>query len=143
MTMTSSPLQRNSRELSRRRFLRWLRGTAGASPWWHLGGTDNAMVATRRVPAPGANLGWEYAVFEPVHGSAPDIAGRAVANPIAIVRSAAMLLRHLKEPNAARAVEEAVERVLAGGEHVTRDLGGTASTDEMASALAAAVKASR
>src|SRR5437879_13119194 len=72
--------------------------------------------------APGANLGWEYAVFEPVHGSAPDIAGRGLANPTAMVLSAAMLLRHLNEPEAASAVERAVRRVLEAGEHVTRDL---------------------
>ena len=93
--------------------------------------------------APGANLGWEYAMFEPVHGSAPDIAGKGLANPTAIVLSAAMLLRHLNEPAAAQAVEDAVRRVLEEGEHVTRDLGGTASTDEMAAALAGAVRASR
>src|SRR5207247_5296059 len=53
--------------------------------------------------APGANLGWEYAVFEPVHGSAPDIAGRGVANPIAMVLSAAMLLSHVGESSGAEA----------------------------------------
>jgi isocitrate dehydrogenase (NAD+) len=93
--------------------------------------------------APGANLGWEYAVFEPVHGSAPDIAGKGLANPTAIVLSSAMLLRHLNEPDAAHAVELAVRRVLDDAEHVTRDLGGTASTREMTDALMAAVKASR
>src|SRR5204862_7565618 len=90
--------------------------------------------------APGANLGWEYAVFEPVHGSAPDIAGRGLANPTAIVLSSAMLLRHLNEADAALAVEDAVRRVLDKGEHVTRDLGGTASTSEMAEALAVALR---
>ena len=93
--------------------------------------------------APGANLGWEYAVFEPVHGSAPDIAGRGLANPVAIVLSSAMLLRHLAEPAAARAVESAVRLVLAEGAHVTRDLGGAASTGEMAGAIAAAVRGAR
>lgn len=89
--------------------------------------------------APGANLGFEYAVFEPVHGSAPDIAGRGVANPIAMVRSGAMLLRHLGEARAARRVEEAVDRVLAEGRVRTPDLGGRARTMEVAEALAAAV----
>jgi isocitrate dehydrogenase (NAD+) len=93
--------------------------------------------------APGANLGWEYAVFEPVHGSAPDIAGKGLADPVAIVLSAAMMLRHLSEPLAAEAVEGAVRRVLADGEHVTRDLGGSASTDEMAKAIATAVREAR
>ena len=86
--------------------------------------------------AAGANLGWEYAVFEPVHGSAPDIAGKGVANPIAMIRSAAMLLRHLREHGAATAVEHAVDRVLERGEARTPDLGGTSSTDEVARAIA-------
>ncbi len=90
--------------------------------------------------APGANLGWEYAVFEPVHGSAPDIAGKGIANPVAMVLSGAMMLRHLGEPQAARAVEAAVDRVLGAGEVRTRDLGGTASTAKMAEAVAEAVR---
>jgi isocitrate dehydrogenase (NAD+) len=92
--------------------------------------------------APGANLGWEYAVFEPVHGSAPDLAGEGLADPVAIVLSGAMLLRHLGETEAARAVESAVHRVLAAGKHVTPDLGGAASTEEMAAAIAAVVRRS-
>src|SRR2546428_10796164 len=84
--------------------------------------------------APGANLGWEYAVFEPVHGSAPDIAGRGVANPIAMILSAAMMLAHLGEPEASAAVHRAVDTVLAGRVVRTRDLGGTAGTTEMAEA---------
>ena len=85
--------------------------------------------------AAGANLGWEYAVFEPVHGSAPDIAGKGVANPIAMILSGAMLLRHLQEPAAAEAVERAVDRVLERGDVRTPDLGGTSSTDEVAAAI--------
>ena len=85
--------------------------------------------------AAGANLGWEYAVFEPVHGSAPDIAGRGVANPIAMILSGAMLLRHLHEAAAANAVERAVDRVLERGDARTPDLGGTSSTDEVAAAI--------
>jgi isocitrate dehydrogenase (NAD+) len=85
--------------------------------------------------AAGANLGWEYAVFEPVHGSAPDIAGRGVANPIAMILSGAMLLRHLHEAAAASAVERAVDRVLDRGDARTADLGGTSSTDEVAAAI--------
>jgi isocitrate dehydrogenase (NAD+) len=90
--------------------------------------------------AAGANLGWEYAVFEPVHGSAPDIAGKGLADPVAMVSSAAMMLRHLSEAAAAEAVEQAIETVLEAREQVTPDLGGTASTTEMAAALAAAVR---
>ena len=64
---------------------------------------------------PGANIGWEYAVFEPVHGSAPDIAGKGLANPIAMILSGAMMLRHLREPAAAERVELAVDEVLGEG----------------------------
>jgi isocitrate dehydrogenase (NAD+) len=91
--------------------------------------------------APGANLGWEYAVFEPVHGSAPDIAGKGVANPVAMVLSAAMMLSHLGEHRAAAAVRHGVADVLGRGEVRTPDLGGSASTEEMAEAIAAATRA--
>jgi isocitrate dehydrogenase (NAD+) len=90
--------------------------------------------------AAGANLGWEYAVFEPVHGSAPDIAGRGVANPIAMILSGAMLLRHLQEAAAATAVERAVDRVLERGDARTPDLGGTSSTEEVAAAIEEALR---
>jgi isocitrate dehydrogenase (NAD+) len=90
--------------------------------------------------AAGANLGWEYAVFEPVHGSAPDIAGRSLANPIAMILSGAMLLRHLGALEAATAVESAVDRVLLQGEVRTTDLGGTSSTDDVARAIAAELR---
>jgi isocitrate dehydrogenase (NAD+) len=89
--------------------------------------------------AAGANLGWEYAVFEAVHGSAPDIAGRGLANPLAMIRSGAMLLRHLGESGAALAVEDAVDRILEEGEVRTPDLGGSSSTDEVAAAVAKAL----
>jgi isocitrate dehydrogenase (NAD+) len=85
---------------------------------------------------PGANIGWEYAVFEPVHGSAPDIAGRGSANPIAMILSGAMLLRHLGELAAAEKVERAVDSVLGAGEVRTRDLGGSSTTMEVAEAIA-------
>jgi isocitrate dehydrogenase (NAD+) len=88
---------------------------------------------------PGANIGWEYAVFEPVHGSAPDIAGRGLANPIAMILSGAMLLRHVGEVEAAVGVEGAVDAVLREGAIRTRDLGGGASTQEVAAAIAAAI----
>jgi isocitrate dehydrogenase (NAD+) len=90
---------------------------------------------------PGANIGWEYAVFEPVHGSAPDIAGRGVANPIAMILSGAMLLRHVGEMAGASAVEAAVDAVLLGGEVRTPDLGGPSSTMDVAEAVAAALGA--
>jgi len=89
--------------------------------------------------AAGANLGWEYAVFEPVHGSAPDIAGRGIADPLAMILSAAMMLRHLGEGPAAERVARAVDAVLEAGEVRTGDLGGSASTREMAEAVVAAL----
>jgi isocitrate dehydrogenase (NAD+) len=85
---------------------------------------------------PGANIGWEYAVFEPVHGSAPDIAGQGIANPIAMVLSGAMMLRQLGELDAATAVERAVDGVLDAGHVRTPDLGGSSSTMEVAQAIA-------
>jgi isocitrate dehydrogenase (NAD+) len=86
---------------------------------------------------PGANIGWEYAVFEPVHGSAPDIAGRGLANPIAMILSGAMMLRHLGERSAAERVERAVDSVLAEGRDRTPDLGGSSTTDQVASSVRA------
>src|SRR5215210_1304391 len=73
---------------------------------------------------PGANLGTRYAVFEAVHGSAPDIAGKGLANPIAVVRSAAMMLDHVGERSAAERIERAVMRTLEAGVGLTRDLRG-------------------
>ena len=84
---------------------------------------------------PGANLGTEYAVFEAVHGSAPDIAGRNLANPTALLQSAVMMLRHIGEVTAADRIMAALARVLLDGTTRTRDLGGTATTTEFAAAL--------
>jgi isocitrate dehydrogenase (NAD+) len=89
--------------------------------------------------APGANIGDEGAVFEAVHGSAPDIAGKNLANPIALVLSGALMLEHLGENEAGRRVRAAVTAVLAEGRPLTRDLGGTAGTTEIAEALTARV----
>ncbi len=88
---------------------------------------------------PGANIGWEYAVFEPVHGSAPDIAGKGLANPIAMILSGALMLRHLNERTAAERVEHAVDAVLGAGAVRTPDLGGTSSTHEVGRAIAEAI----
>jgi isocitrate dehydrogenase (NAD+) len=88
---------------------------------------------------PGANIGWEYAVFEPVHGSAPDIAGKGVANPIAMILSGAMMLRHLGELEGASAVERAVDTTLEVGKTRTPDLGGSSSTMDVAEAIASAL----
>jgi isocitrate dehydrogenase (NAD+) len=88
---------------------------------------------------PGANLGDKHAVFEAVHGSAPDIAGQGVANPTAMMLSAAMMLRHLKEEDAARRLQSAVEQVYSQGRHTTADVGGKASTGEFTDAVIAAI----
>jgi isocitrate dehydrogenase (NAD+) len=85
--------------------------------------------------APGANFGEAGAIFEAVHGSAPDIAGKNAANPIALILSAAMMLEHLGENDAARRVRKAVDAVLAEGKKLTPDLGGTAGTTEIAEAI--------
>jgi len=88
---------------------------------------------------PGANFGDGVAVYEAVHGSAPDIAGRGVANPTALILSGALMLDGLGEEKAAAVVRAAVERVLERGEVRTRDLGGHASTDEYVAALCAEI----
>jgi isocitrate dehydrogenase (NAD+) len=80
---------------------------------------------------PGANIGDRAAIFEAVHGTAPDIAGKGLANPIAAILSASMMLEHLGEHDAAARTRAAVEQtVRRGGRQLTRDLGGRASTDE-------------
>lgn len=81
--------------------------------------------------AASANIGERHALFEPVHGSAPDIAGKGIANPAGAVRSAAMLLRHLGEAAWAERVEQAVDEALAHPHTRTRDVGGSASTQDM------------
>src|SRR5499426_1087605 len=80
---------------------------------------------------PGANIGERYEVFEAVHGSAPDIAGKGLANPIALIRSAAMMLEHIGQKAAAQKIEASVRRTLADGKGLTRDLGGDGTTATM------------
>ena len=84
---------------------------------------------------PGANLGDGVAVFEAVHGSAPDIAGKGVANPTAMMLSAVLMLRHLGQTAAASRIEEAIHRVYREGKYLTGDVGGKASTEEFTSAV--------
>jgi tartrate dehydrogenase/decarboxylase/D-malate dehydrogenase len=94
--------------------------------------------------APSANLNPEReypSLFEPVHGSAPDIAGKGIANPVAQIWSGAMMLRHLGEERAAHAVEQAIFKVLAASAVRTRDIGGKAGTREMGEAISAEVSA--
>jgi isocitrate dehydrogenase (NAD+) len=88
---------------------------------------------------PGANIGLTGAVFEAVHGSAPDIAGKNLANPVALILSGALMLDHLGEHDAAERVRRAVRTVLAEGKKLTRDLGGAAGTTEVAEAIAGRV----
>jgi len=86
--------------------------------------------------APGANIGSRAAIFEAVHGSAPDIAGKGIANPSAQIFAAAMMLDHVGELDRARRIREAVEHVIVRQNIRTRDLGGTASTQEFGDAVA-------
>jgi isocitrate dehydrogenase (NAD+) len=89
---------------------------------------------------PGANLGLECAIFEAVHGSAPDIAGKDVANPTALLQSAILMLRHLDEAAAADKVQEALETVYSERKTLTRDVGGSAGTSQFADAILAAME---
>jgi isocitrate dehydrogenase (NAD+) len=89
---------------------------------------------------PGANIGDRYAVFEAVHGSAPDIAGKGLADPIAIIRSAALLLDHIGHRDAARRIEAAVVDTLARGQGLTRDLGGQGTTRSLTAEIIAGLK---
>ena len=84
---------------------------------------------------PGANLGDRHALFETVHGSAPDIKGKNIANPTAMIQAAVMMLRHLSEKAAANRITAALERVLMRGEVMTRDLGGNATTKKFTEAI--------
>ena len=88
---------------------------------------------------PGANLGAECAIFEAVHGSAPDIAGQDKANPTALLQSAVLMLHHLGESATAEKVQAALEKVYAEGKTLTRDVGGTSGTRAFADAVIAAL----
>jgi isocitrate dehydrogenase (NAD+) len=89
--------------------------------------------------APGANIGDEAAVFEPVHGSAPKYKGQNKVNPTALLRSGVLMLEHLGEDDAARRMDAAIAAVIGAGRPVTYDLGGTAGTQDMAAAIAARI----
>src|ERR1700686_1189848 len=90
---------------------------------------------------PGANFGHECAIFEAVHGSAPDIAGKNIANPTAVLRSALLMLRHLGEHEAALKIRNAIDEVYRDRSKLTRDVGGTAGTSEFADAIIQAMEA--
>ncbi|MBV8898226.1 MAG: NAD-dependent isocitrate dehydrogenase, partial [Acidobacteriaceae bacterium] len=89
---------------------------------------------------PGANMGETHAVFEAVHGSAPDIAGQGKANPTALMLSAVMLLIHLGESSAAQRLQLAVESVYRAGKYLTGDVGGSATTEEFTDAVVRGLK---
>ena len=91
---------------------------------------------------PGANLGTECAVFEAVHGSAPDIAGQDKANPTALLQSAILMLRHIDEQTTAEAAQAALEHVYREGRTLTRDVGGTSGTRAFTDAVIAAIETS-
>src|SRR6267143_2509842 len=88
---------------------------------------------------PSANIGDECAMFEAVHGTAPDIAGKGLANPTALLMSGTMMLDHLNERPAARRIESALHKVYRDGKHATRDLGGKATTQEFTDAVISAL----
>jgi isocitrate dehydrogenase (NAD+) len=87
--------------------------------------------------APGANIGLHGAIFEAVHGTAPDIAGKGIANPGALILAGCMMLDHLDEADRALRIRQALEAVIREGKTVTRDLGGTATTDQFTDAIIA------
>jgi isocitrate dehydrogenase (NAD+) len=89
---------------------------------------------------PSANIGDECAMFEAVHGTAPDIAGKGLANPTALLMSSILMLDYLGERSAARRTEAALEKVYREGHHFTRDLGGTTCTKEFTDAIIAALE---
>ncbi len=92
--------------------------------------------------APGANIGMHAAIFEAVHGTAPDLTGKELANPAALIFAACMMLDHLGDGARADQIRTAVETTITQGRHVTRDLGGTASTTEFTDAVIAAFRRS-
>jgi len=89
---------------------------------------------------PGANIGEKGAMFEAVHGSAPDIAGQGVANPTALLQSGLLMLRHIGEREAADRTEKAMLKVFTDGKVRTKDIGGTAKTAEFANEIIAQMK---
>ncbi len=88
---------------------------------------------------PGANIGENVALFEAVHGSAPDIAGRNLANPTALMLSSVLMLRHIGQPDVADRIQRAVHNTYREGERLTRDVGGSATTEEFTTAVIGAL----
>ncbi|HET7826662.1 MAG TPA: tartrate dehydrogenase [Anaeromyxobacter sp.] len=120
----------------------WLDVVVGSNLFGDILSDLGAAVAGSIGVAPSANVNPERtapSMFEPVHGSAPDIAGKGIANPVATIWASAMLLDHLGHAEAARAVEKAIETVLSEPKLRTRDLGGSASTREATEAIVQAI----
>jgi isocitrate dehydrogenase (NAD+) len=92
---------------------------------------------------PGANMGETHAVFEAVHGSAPDIAGKGMANPTALMASAVMMLTHLGETAAAKLLQDAIETVYREAKYLTRDVGGDCSTRHFTDGIVRAIQQSK
>jgi isocitrate dehydrogenase (NAD+) len=90
---------------------------------------------------PGANLGTDCAIFEAVHGSAPDIAGKDIANPTALLQSAVLMLHHINESETAERVQAGLEQVYREGKTLTKDVGGTSGTKAFAEAVVQAMEA--
>ena len=90
---------------------------------------------------PSGNIGETVAVFESVHGTAPDIAGKGIANPTALLMSSILMLRHINEDAAAKRIEDALHKVYKAGKTLTRDVGGSSSTSEFTQAVIEAMKA--
>ena len=86
---------------------------------------------------PGANIGDHHAIFEAVHGTAPDIAGKGLANPTALMQSAVLMLAHIGEREASARLQKAIYQVYAEGAHLTGDVGGKASTSQFTDAVIA------
>ena len=120
----------------------WFDVVVGSNLFGDILSDLGAAVAGGMGLAPAANLNPDRehpSMFEPVHGSAPDIAGRSIANPVAMIWTGAMMVDHLGHGDAARAIEGAIETVLAEGAPLTPDLGGSASTEDLGNAVAAAL----
>jgi isocitrate dehydrogenase (NAD+) len=92
---------------------------------------------------PSGNIGDVAALFEAVHGTAPDIVGKGIANPTALIMSAAMMLNYLNEMEASRRILDALDKVYRDGKSTTKDVGGTASTGQFTQAVIAEMKAGR
>ena len=102
----------------------------------------NGLVGSLGLGA-GADIGDQCAIFEACHGSAPDIAGKNLANPTSLILSAVMMLRYIGEENAADVVERSVRETIIEGKHITHDIGGTASTDEFTDAIISRIRENR